>query len=146
MRYERMAHLLTALPLLLAVCVPACSSAATPTSPPAPTPTPVPTSTPVPPTPTSVPVLHPGWTTYTNANYVRDMAFDRDGNLWAVGSGGIVEWNPTDGTYTKYITEHGLASHDFSATAVAPDGALWFGTYGDGVSRFDSQTLSLIHI
>ncbi|MFQ6099731.1 MAG: hypothetical protein ACE5OS_00645 [Anaerolineae bacterium] len=34
--------------------------------------------------------LRPGWTSYTKANYVRDPAFDRDDNLWAVGDGGVV--------------------------------------------------------
>jgi hypothetical protein len=33
------------------------------------------------------PVLHPEWTSYTNANYVRDLAFDQKGNLWTATRG-----------------------------------------------------------
>ena len=67
------------------------------------------------------------------------MAFDHSGNLWAVGDGGVVKWNLTDGTYTKYTAEHGLATTDAQSVAVTPDGALWFGT-GRRVSRFDGET------
>ena len=63
-----------------------------------------------------------------------DVAFDRDGNLWSAGSGGAVRWDPTDGTYTKYTVDDGLADNQVWFIAVAPDGALWFGTVG-GVSR-----------
>jgi len=91
------------------------------------------------PTPTPVLVLHPGWTSYTNANYVLAMAFDHDGNLWAGGSGGVVRWDPTDSTYTKYTVDDGLADNFIESIAVAPDGALWFGTWA-GVSRFDGET------
>jgi streptogramin lyase len=63
------------------------------------------------------------------------MAFDRDGNLWAVGPGGVVRWDPTNGSYTKYTVDDGLADNAVSSIAVAPDGALWFGTDG-GVSLY----------
>lgn len=64
-----------------------------------------------------------------------DIAFDHDGYLWAVGSGGVVRWDPTGRTYTKYTTHNGLADNTVLSIAVAPDGALWFGTTS-GVSRF----------
>jgi len=66
------------------------------------------------------------------------MAFDRDGNLWAVGNGGVVRWDPTDGTYTKYTVDDGLATNSVQSIAVAPDGALWFGTQ-KGISRFEGD-------
>jgi len=124
--------------LLASVCVEACRSTGTPL----PTATATRPFTPSrTPTPTPIPLLHPGWTSYTNANYVADLAIDHEGNLWAVGSGGVVRWDPTDGTYTKYTVDDGLASNNVHAVAVAPDGALWFGTTG-GVSRFDGQAPS----
>jgi hypothetical protein len=110
-------------------------------------PTPMPTPTPAPaatvaqvtqaPSPAS---LHPDWASYTNANFVVDLAFDADGGLWAVGSGGAVRWDLGGGTYTKYTVEQGLASNWLNAVAVAPDGAVWFGSEGGGVSRFDGDT------
>jgi len=44
-------------------------------------------------------------------------------------------------TWITYTTDDGLAHNRVSAIAVAADGALWFGTGGGGVSRFDGQTL-----
>ena len=35
-----------------------------------------------------------GWTQYTNGNYVRDIAVDDDGILWAATGGGVIAWNP----------------------------------------------------
>jgi sugar lactone lactonase YvrE len=112
---------------------------APPTPIPTPTGTPTPTRTPTL-TPTPVPALLPGWTSYTNANYVNDIAFDRDGNLWAAGSGGVVRWDLTDGTYTKYTVHEGLPGNDVRSIALAPDGTLWIGVFHGGVSRFDGQT------
>ena len=72
--------------------------------------------------PTSRTTSHPGWATYTNANDVSDIAFDRDGNLWAVGNGGVVKWNLAAGTYAKFTVDDGLANNCVSSVAVAPDG------------------------
>ena len=141
---------LVVLILLVTACAPTSTPASTaePTNPPAHTstptspPAPTATATPVPPTATATPVPdpHPGWTSYTDANYVFDMAFDHDGNLWAVSAGGgVVRWDPADGTYTRYTVDDGLADNSVYSIAVAPDGALWFGT-GKGVSRFDGET------
>jgi ligand-binding sensor domain-containing protein len=80
--------------------------------------------------------LGPGWTSYTNANFVNTVAFDHDGSLWAATSGGVVRWDLDDGAYTKYTTAAGLVDNQVEAVTVAPDGIVWFGTRG-GVSRFD---------
>ena len=82
---------------------------------------------------------HAGWTSYTNGNRVRDLAFDANGALWAVGSGGAVRWDVKRGSYTKYTVDDGLASNDVNAVAAVPGDALWFATNGGGVSRFDGQ-------
>jgi len=87
-----------------------------------------------------VPQRHPEWTLYTNANYVLDMALDKSGHLWAVGEGGAVQWDTRTGSYVKYTPEQGLADVNVRAVAFAADGALWFGTNGSGVSRFDGQS------
>ncbi len=98
-----------------------------------PTNLPSPSVTPVPEIP---PVIHPGWRSYTNANYIRAMILDRNGELWTGGNGGVVHWI-SDKKYIKYTTEHGLASNFVTAIAQTADGALWFATYGSGISRFD---------
>jgi ligand-binding sensor domain-containing protein len=78
------------------------------------------------------------WTTISNGNDVRQVAFDEHGALWAATSGGVVRWNLADGTYTKYTTADGLVDNEVNGVAVAPDGALWFATDG-GVSRLKGQ-------
>jgi len=85
-------------------------------------------ATPVGPTNTSLPPLppglvppsplHPAWTSLGAGNQVKNLAFDAQGNLWAVMTVGVVKWNLADGTYTPYHTEDGLA-----------DNAVYLGAY-----------------
>ena len=51
-----------------------------------------------------------------------------------------MRWNTKTGSYVKYTSDHGLVSTVVRAVAMAPDGALWFGTRDNGVSRFDGKT------
>jgi streptogramin lyase len=123
----------------VAIAVVACSG-------PEPTPTPTevltqaPTEVPTtPPTPTPIGRGAPvegTWYAFTAVNDVSDLAF-HDGLLWAATDGGVVAWDVQRGSYVKYTTADGLAGNNVQAIAVGPDGTLWFGTYGDGVSRYD---------
>lgn len=125
---------------LLAIALLAACGRITPAAPTA-TVSPLHTVTPVPSvTPGAAPasLIHPGWTSYTNANWVTDLAFDAGGSLWAVGSGGAVRWDPQLGRHSKYTVDDGLASNTVLAIAFAPDGATWFGTSA-GASRFDGR-------
>ena len=154
----------TSLVILLAILLSlgiACGRTEEPTA----TSTP-PTAAPALPTPAipeAMRLVDPGWTSYTNANDMGDIAFDHDGNLWTVGSEGVGRRDPTDGTHTKYTTadfegarwttntgENGLAGGLGLSIAVGPDDALWFGTAelcregerwvsAGGVSRFDGE-------
>lgn len=74
------------------------------------------------------------WTQYTNANLVKDIAW-HDGVLWAATHGGLVRWQPSTGTYTKYTTIDGLPSDDLHQVAVNPsNGDVWVGTRFQGVA------------
>ena len=106
-------------------------SRAIPPKPILPTPTPLVAATP------KAALLYPGWESFSDGNMISDMAFDRQGNLWAVGSGGAVLWH-MDGSYTRYAKEHGLMSNQVNSVAVAPDDTVWFGTI-DGVVSFDGK-------
>lgn len=91
--------------------------------------------------PTSAPVLHAGWTSYTNANLGNHaVALDSNGDLWTGSDGGAVHWNLKAGSYIKYAVENGLAFNNITSLGLARDGAVWFGTDGYGVSRFDGKT------
>jgi ligand-binding sensor domain-containing protein len=80
------------------------------------------------------PVVHPAWTSITNANSVTSLTLAPDGTVWAGTTGGLVHWDPAAAIFTKYTSEHGLAGNKVSALALAPDGILWVGT-NDGLSQ-----------
>jgi ligand-binding sensor domain-containing protein len=97
------------------------------------TPVPVPTPTTAPitlapaptPRPTAGPTVAPvsglagSWTLYTNANYVRGLAW-HDGRLWAATAGGVAAWDPDSGTAAKYTTADGLLHDDVQAIISCP--------------------------
>lgn len=83
-------------------------------------------------------VIHPNWTSFTNANQVNDVAV-RDNVLFAATDGGLVAWDLGDGSAVKYTAEHGLAANRVRAIAIAPDGVVWLAT-ANGLSRFDGAS------
>ena len=69
-----------------------------------------------------------------------DLAFDRDGNLWAASIEGAWRLDPTSGMCIHFTEENGLAEDYLSAIAVGPDGDVWFGGWRNGdISRFDGR-------
>lgn len=94
------------------------------------------------PTTTPMPLIDgvfPGWTSYTNANYIRVLLADKDGSLWAGGSGGVTHWDIETGEYEKYTAGDGLSGNFITSIAQTVDGSVWFGTEGSGISRFDGK-------
>ena len=74
----------------------------------------------------------PGWTRYDSINHIRDLAFAPDGTLWAITNGGLVHWDLSTDTYTRYLIQA-------TDMAVAPDGTLWLAT-SHGVCHFDGAS------
>ncbi len=86
------------------------------------------------------------WTEFNLPSPVRDIFEDREGNMWFASDAGAVRY---DGTHYRIFTsEDGLgaglgADHtrDPSQTSPirtitqTPDGAMWFGTLGGGITR-----------
>jgi hypothetical protein len=87
----------------------------------------------------SPPVLYHNWMSFTNANYIRAMLVDHNGDLWTGGSGGVVHWDISTGEYVKFTAEHGLANNFVTSIAQTADGVLWIGTRGGGISRYDGS-------
>ncbi len=78
------------------------------------------------------------WTNYTNANEVSGSYIE--GNyLWVASRGGVVRWNLSDSTYTKFNTKDGLADNQMKDVYADDEGNKWFGTV-EGVQKFDSVT------
>jgi serine/threonine protein kinase len=80
----------------------------------------------------------PGWTSWTNGNFVHALARQGD-TLWAGGDGGLVRWDLTDGSHTKLGGEDGLASIRINDLLVDDEGVLWIATDA-GISRYDGET------
>jgi len=77
------------------------------------------------------------WTNYTNANEISGSAID--GNyLWIATRGGVVKWNLTDSSYTKFTTKDGLADLNVKDVFVDNEGNKWFGTV-EGVQKFNGS-------
>jgi ligand-binding sensor domain-containing protein len=95
---------------------------------------------------TLVPTLTPtgfstGWFTYgKNSNeWVQDLSFDSNGFLWAATDGGLVKWNPIDGTYQKFTRANDLPSSQVTGVYVDSDGVVWIGTAGGGIASFENN-------
>lgn len=78
---------------------------------------------------------HSGWTTYTSMRWVNDVLPDRDA-IWAASEGGVYRFDLRDSTYTTYTNLNGLAGNYVLAIERDPSGQLWFGTDGDGLSKW----------
>jgi ligand-binding sensor domain-containing protein/tRNA A-37 threonylcarbamoyl transferase component Bud32 len=75
----------------------------------------------------------PGWTSFTNGNFVFALARQGD-TLWAGGDGGLVRWDLTDGSHTKLGRADGLASSYINDLLVDEAGILWIATDA-GINR-----------
>ncbi len=108
----------------------------------------------------------PGWTNYSNGNFV--FALARQGDiLWAGGDGGLVRWNLTgssyvtsssaggqassgessqvqlnltEDSYVKFGIADGLASSRINDLLVDEAGVLWIATDA-GINRYDGESM-----
>jgi len=92
------------------------------------------------------------WTVYTpddslpgDCEYIRDIAVDADGVVWAgfekatqKCKGGLTRFDGEE--WTLYTGENGWTSNTVNSIAVASDGDLWVATLRGGISRFDGHT------
>ena len=71
----------------------------------------------------------------TSGEYITDLLW-HDNSVWAATEGGVVRWNPDDGSYRKFTSADGLASNSVTKIAADTRGLLWFTTV-QGVSSYD---------
>jgi ligand-binding sensor domain-containing protein len=79
--------------------------------------------------------LDPGWTVFISGDDVRTLALQNE-YIWTGGSGGLVRWNRSDGSYEWFTVADGLVSNYVNDLLVDPEGILWVGTW-EGLSRYD---------
>ncbi len=85
----------------------------------------------------------PVWKTMENwkaANQIRAVLIDRSGDLWTGGPAGVVHWNLQTNTPTVYAIRENPESTNVIALSQTPDGAIWAGTLGNGLARFDGKS------
>ncbi len=74
----------------------------------------------------------------------RSLLFDRSGNLWAGGLGGLNLLRPKDENFIHYRHDdrdpHSLSNDAVMAIHEDRHGRLWMGTLGGGLNRFDPAT------
>ncbi|MFH1007681.1 MAG: two-component regulator propeller domain-containing protein [Candidatus Latescibacterota bacterium] len=75
------------------------------------------------------------WTTYTSMNWPNDLLPDSDG-VWAATLGGVYRYSTKDSTYTTLTNLNGLAGNTVLAIERDASGNVWFGTDGDGLSKW----------
>jgi ligand-binding sensor domain-containing protein len=75
----------------------------------------------------------------TDANAVRQILADDKGNLWTVGSGGVVQWYPPNGSFQKYTILDGLPENFITAIGIANNNHIWVGSFNGYISRYDGQ-------
>ena len=76
------------------------------------------------------------WTHWQLFTVVRSLAADRD-SIWVGTDHGLMRFYPKTQEKDIYTTQNGLLSSVVLFVKVAPDGRVWAGTAGGGLSRFD---------
>jgi len=56
--------------------------------------------------------------------------------VWAATDGGVLRYDVTERSYTRFTRVDGLAGNEVLSAVTDADGDLWFGTNGDGLSKF----------
>jgi len=75
------------------------------------------------------------WTAYTSMHHVHDL-LRHAGEMWICTSGGVLRYDEEARTYRRYTRLDGLAGNRVLSAAVGPNGHMWFGTDGRGLSRY----------
>ncbi len=82
------------------------------------------------------------WEHYFLFSIVRALAFDQD-TLWVGTSNGLLQYNLSTGAQQVYTVKEGLLSNIIHALEIAPNGEVWVGTIGGGLSLLrDGQWLN----
>ena len=69
---------------------------------------------------------------------VSKIAVDRQGGIWVEHRNGVSCVHPD--SIETYTTENGLPASGITAIAVDHDNIKWFGTFSDGLIRYDGQS------
>jgi len=75
------------------------------------------------------------WAVYTSMREINDLTYYQ-GQVWAATSGGVLRYDEEAGTYERFTRLDGLAGNRVLCVTADARGHLWFGTDGQGLSRY----------
>ncbi len=75
------------------------------------------------------------WRAYTSMREINNLVVHGNA-VWSATSGGVLSFDQTTRTYTRYTVLDGLAGNKVLSVAADESGHLWFGTHLRGLSRF----------
>ncbi len=82
----------------------------------------------------------------TSFSTIKDLAIDKDNNVWVATIGGLAKLNSNYEVEAFYKQENSGLPHFFcQALAVDTTNHLWIGTAGEPLAEFDQNTTWLIH-
>ena len=84
------------------------------------------------------------WKSYTNINWVTQIALDRSGNVWTAGPGGIARWSTQNGTSETFNASNGLPGNYITALAVGADNKIWLGTHSGQIVEYSNNKFSTL--
>lgn len=79
------------------------------------------------------------WAAYTSMNELTDILVDGL-DVWATTTGGVLNYNRALRRYRRFTQLEGLAGNQVRSVTADSSGSLWFGTAGQGLSRFHRST------
>lgn len=79
------------------------------------------------------------WAAFTSMSQVTDLVVG-DGDIWATTTGGALHYDRATRAYHRFTRLDGLAGNRLFAVARDGAGDLWFGSDGEGLSRFRTGT------
>ena len=75
------------------------------------------------------------WKAYTSMREINHLLVHGDA-VWSATSGGVLRFDQSSQSYTRYTVLDGLAGNKVLSVAADDRGHLWFGTHLQGLSRF----------
>ncbi len=80
------------------------------------------------------------WTNFTSMNEINDLVV-QDGAIWGATNGGVFKFDLAKEEFTaQYTNLDGLAGNRVLSIDVDDRGNIWFGTAGNGLSRFSLES------
>ncbi len=79
------------------------------------------------------------WAAFTSMDEITDLIVEGF-DVWAATTGGVLHYNRAVRRYRRYTRLDGLAGNRIGAIAADSSGNLWFGSDGEGLSRFHRDT------